>query len=57
MPVLAAIGMGLFYLVSFALRPYRLAALAKAIVSGKPTTRLQAALLRVSRLAGARSGS
>ena len=52
MPVLAAIGMGLFYLVSFALRPYRLAALAKAVVSGRPTTRLQAALLRVSRLAG-----
>jgi len=47
MPVLAAIGMGLFYLVNFGLRPYRVIALAKALISRKPETRLEAALLRV----------
>jgi radical SAM superfamily enzyme YgiQ (UPF0313 family) len=51
LPILTTIGMILFYSVSFALRPKRMLSLARAIVSRKPTTRLQTAILRLSRLA------
>ncbi|HEY0319905.1 MAG TPA: radical SAM protein [Pyrinomonadaceae bacterium] len=47
LPVLAYFGMGIFYMLSFMLRPHRIVPLLRAILSGKPQTRLDAALIRV----------
>jgi radical SAM superfamily enzyme YgiQ (UPF0313 family) len=49
LPILAFIGVALFYLVSFSLRPQRIYHLAKALISKRPKTRLDSALLRVLR--------
>lgn len=48
-PVLATGGMLAFYATSFAIRPLRLFELARAIVVQRPRTRLESALLRLSR--------
>jgi radical SAM superfamily enzyme YgiQ (UPF0313 family) len=47
LPILALTGIGLFYTVSFLLRPRRVYHLAKALLTRKPHTRLDAALIRV----------
>lgn len=46
-PVLAYIGIALFYFFSFLIRPIRLFHLARALWKKKPETRLESALLRV----------
>lgn len=48
-PYLAYGGLLLFYAASFAMRPLRLLALFRALVQQRPTTRLEAALLRFRR--------
>ena len=47
LPILALIGVGLFYSVSFMLRPQRVYHLLKALWTNRPQTRLHSALLRV----------
>jgi anaerobic magnesium-protoporphyrin IX monomethyl ester cyclase len=49
LPILAFVGIGLFYLTSFALRPQRVYHLAKAVWTKRPETRMHSALLRVLR--------
>ena len=49
LPILATIGVAIFYSTSFLLRPQRLFHLARALLTKRPQTRLHAALLRVIR--------
>ncbi len=46
-PILASFGMSLFFFFSFALHPWRLIDLARAMMTRRPKTRLESALLRL----------
>jgi hypothetical protein len=48
-PPLAYVGLMLFYGVSFTIRPHRVVELVRAVMQQRPTTRLEAALIRLRR--------